>query len=402
MTRRPVVVVLLLVLAVSIGLAVTTSRPTASDRAADVPDVPATPGASASVAPSPIPIPGHEVYGFVPYWEMDAGIADHLAATDLSTVGLFSVTHRKNGALSTGENGYKRITGPIGRRIIADAHKRGVRAELVYTSFGVTKNDAFFTDPDARDRTIRELVALAGDLGVDGINVDVEQLATERIPAYGEFVGKLRTALRAKQPKSEVSVATTANLRGAEMALEAQINGADRIFMMGYDYRVAGSEPGASAPLARRDGSLKTLPWSLDLYRDAGVQPEKTILGLPLYGMVWPVEGPEIGAPATGPGQVWVPRRNLATLEAPTASPSYDAVEDVEMLAVPDGEGWQAVYYDTPQSLAPKMALADGRGLAGAGFWAVGYERGLPDYTSLISKFRSGRLTAASAPVTAP
>jgi spore germination protein YaaH len=400
MTRRPVVVVFLLVLAVSIGLAVTTFRPATPDRAAEGPDVAASPSGAASpdasASASPVPVPGHEVYGFVPYWEMDAGIAAHLAATDLTTVGLFSVTSRKNGSLSTGENGYKRITGPIGRRIVAEAHHRGARTELVYTSFGTVKNDAFFTDPDARDRTIRELVKLATDLGVDGINVDVEQLNIAHIPVYGDFVGRLRAALREAHRNAQVSVATTANTRGAAMAESAHLNGADRIFMMGYDYRVAGSEPGASAPLARRDGSERTLSWSLDLYRDAGVPPEQTILGLPLYGMVWPVAGPEIGALATGPGEVWVPRRNLATLESPAASPAYDPIEDVEVLSVPDGDGWQAVYYDTPRSLAPKLGLADERGLAGAGFWAVGYERGLPQYTSLISEFRSGRLAAAT------
>ena len=94
----------------------------------------------------------------------------------------------------------------------------------------------------------------------------------------------------------------------------------------------------ASAPLGRRDGSEKDLRWSLDLYRDAGVPPERTILGLPLYGLVWPVEGPEIGAAATGRGDVWVPRRNLETLALPDASPSYDDVEDVEVLAVPNGD----------------------------------------------------------------
>ncbi|HET9347043.1 MAG TPA: glycosyl hydrolase family 18 protein, partial [Candidatus Limnocylindrales bacterium] len=151
-----------------------------------------------------------------------------------------------------------------------------------------------------------------------------------------------------------------------------------------------------SAPLSRRDGSEKDLRWSLDLYRDAGVPPERTILGLPLYGLVWPVEGPEIGAAATGRGDVWVPRRNLATLALPDASPSYDEVEDVAVLAVPNGEAWQAVYYDSPASLTPKLALADSRGLAGAGFWAVGYERGLPDYTALIRMFRAGQVVDAT------
>jgi spore germination protein YaaH len=396
-TRRPVVAVVVGLLAFSIGLAVAAPRPEPTDRAVDAGLTPRpASGSPSSRPPSPVPAPKHEVYGFVPYWEMDDGIADHLATTELTTIGLFSVTHDRNGSLATGENGYRHINGLVGDRILAGARERGVRTELVYTSFGDRKNDRFFTEPDARERAITELVTLARELGVNGINVDVELLAVEHFPAYGDFVGRLRAALREAIPDGEVSVATTANRRGAAMALAATLNGADRIFMMGYDYRVAGSEPGGSAPLSRRDGSEKDLPWSLDLYRDAGVPPERTILGLPLYGLVWPVEGPEIGAGATGRGDVWVPRRNLETLALPDASPSYDSVEDVEVLTVPNGDGWQAVYYDSPASLTPKLALADSRGLAGAGFWAVGYERGLPDYTALISTFRAGQLINAA------
>jgi spore germination protein YaaH len=401
MTRRPVVAAVLGLLAISIGLAIAIPRPPSTDGASGVGAVESTlPSAEPAVkgpqSASPIPVPKHEVYGFVPYWEMDDGIADHLAATDLTTIGLFSVTHGKNGALAAGENGYRRILGPTGARIIAGARDRGVRTELVYTSFGERKNAAFFSDAAARERTVDELVALARQLGVNGINVDVELLEAQYVQTYGEFVGRLREALRAAIPESQVSVATTANQRGATMAAAAAHAGADRIFMMGYDYRVAASQPGASAPLGRRDGSEKTLQWSLDLYVALGVPPERTILGLPLYGVVWPVAGPEIGAPSTGRGDVWVPRRNLATLASAEVSQGYDEVEDVAVLTVPDGDGWQAVYYDSPASLTPKLAVADRRGLAGAGFWALGYERGLPEYTSLIGTFRAGQLADAA------
>jgi hypothetical protein len=86
--------------------------------------------------------------------------------------------------------------------------------------------------------------------------------------------------------------------------------------------------------------------------------------------------------------------RNLATLADPRATISFDPIEDVAFLAVPNGKTWQAVYYDTPQSLRPKLGLANADGLAGAGFWAVGYERGLPDYTALIADFQAGRSMA--------
>ena len=58
-----------------------------------------------------------------------------------------------------------------------------------------------------------------------------------------------------------------------------------------------------------------------------------------------------------------------------------------------DGQkGWQVVYLDSPATLTPKLALADERGLAGVGFWAIGYERGLPAYTNLITRFDAGKL----------
>jgi len=64
---------------------------------------------------------------------------------------------------------------------------------------------------------------------------------------------------------------------------------------------------------------------------------------------------------------------------------------------VPDGAGWRAIYLDTPMSLTPKLRLANDRGLAGAGFWAIGYERGLPAYTQLIASFRTDKLPTVDA-----
>lgn len=372
------------------------------------PTVPSDGGSSAPA--TPVPSPKHEVYGFVPYWEMDADIADHLAETDLTTLALFSVTHRRSGELATNQNGYRRITGAVGELVIREAQERGTRVELTYTSFGAQKNRRFYTEPDARARWIGELVDLVESLGLDGVNVDVEGLPAEHVLDYGTFVGELRSALRDRIPDAQVSVATQGNRRGAAMAAAAAAAGADRIFLMGYDYHWEGSGPGASAPIDRYDGDEADLVWSMDLYAALGVPVDRTLLGLPLYGMTWPVEGPDIGAFATGRGNEWVPRLNLRILGAPDFEPSYEPVESVEFYSVqrpigvvgaggaatvePDGEGqWHAVYYDSPRSLAPKLVLADERGLAGAGFWAIGYERGLSGYGELISTFRSGQLS---------
>jgi spore germination protein YaaH len=362
--------------------------------------------------PTVIPIPKHEVYGFVPYWEMDGSIADHIGRTDLTTLALFSVTHRRNGRLDN-QTGLRRIRADVGRDMIRAARRQGARVEIVYTSFGSAKNRAFYGDPKAQERWLGEIVGLVEELDLDGINVDVEALPIDLVADYGAFVGRLRTALRERVPEARVSVATQANEVGASMAAAAAMAGADRIFLMGYDYRWAGSEPGASAPIDRMDGQTKDLLWSLDLYGALGVPSDRLILGLPLYGVTWPVIGPGFLAPSSGRGDPWVPRRNLRVFSDPAFAPTYEPTESVEWYAIPtatatvppsasvpggsasattEATAWNAVYFDSPRSLTPKLRLADERGLAGAGFWAIGYERGLPGYTELIATFRAGDL----------
>jgi len=394
--RQRILVAALTVLLVGCGSpttpsATSTGVPTSTDPSAT----------AALVAPTPswpVPEPGHEVFGFVPYWEMGGSIAEHVANTSLTTLALFSVTHRKNGTINTSQNGYKRITGPIGQQLIREAHDRGVRVELVYTSFGYERNAALFGGPiAAQDKVIASLVAFADEQGFDGINVDVELLDEAYADAYGAFVGRLRTAVLAKDKHDQVSVATTSGPGGAAMALAAAANGADRIFLMGYDYHWSGSDPGATSPIDRLDGNEKDLVWSLDLYRSMGVPVEKTILGLPLYGMAWPVESGAPDAPATGKGDTWVPRSHLDVLTDPSVVPVREPVEVVEVYTLEskakDGTpAWQRLYLDSPDTLTPKLALADDRGLAGAGFWAIGYTRGLPDYTALIGRFAAGKL----------
>ena len=74
-----------------------------------------------------------------------------------------------------------------------------------------TRIRQFYTEPEAQTRWIEVLVGLVEDLGLDGINVDVESLPREHVLDYGLFVGRLRVALRERLPNAQVSVATQAN-----------------------------------------------------------------------------------------------------------------------------------------------------------------------------------------------
>jgi hypothetical protein len=396
--RSLCLVLLTLVLAAGCEAAPSTA-PRSSSVAADMPSV---------AAPRSPTIPGHELYGYLPYWEMDDGIDVHLRDVPLTTLALFSVTHTSRGALNTTPAGYRAITGDLGRQLIEEAHDRRTRVEIVYTSFGSRRNTRLFEDVERQDAVIESLVDLLDETGADGINVDVEVLDPTLVPAYGLFIERLRTAALARNNDATVSVATGAGPTGAAMAKVAAVAGADRIFLMGYDYRVASSSPGASAPLDRSDGGLRSLRWSLDLYETLAVPTDRLLLGLPLYGLTWPVAGPVIGAPETGRGDHWIPAQHRDILRDDAIEPMRDDVEQVEVyMQASDGSWgaptpgasvppndldrtWTAIYVDSPATLASKLTLANDRGLAGGGFWAIGYERGLAGYRQLMDAFTAG------------
>lgn len=401
---------------------------------------PSSPAPPATPAPSPTPRPavgGTELYGYVPYWHMNGFMATYLERSPVSTILLFSVAARGTGAINTSGTGYRRITGPIGRRMIDDAHRRGARVELVFTSFGTERNAQFFgralpapptsaapgnsgpaasppasiapsslgaspsasasTGPPPWHRTVDELVELASDLGVDGINVDVELLDPVDRPAYGRFLAALRVALRAALPEARLTVATEAGPRGVGNAGTAAAAGVDRVFLMGYDYHWSGSQPGASAPIDRLDGTY-TLRWSIDAYVAAGVPREQVLLGLPLYGMQWRTDGFDRTSAVIGSGVPWIPGRHADELLVDGFAPFRDEVEQVEYVVRPAALGWLHTWYDSPATLRRKLALALDNGLAGAGFWALGYERGLPGYVELMRAFREGDIDRAEAP----
>jgi spore germination protein YaaH len=347
-----------------------------------------------------------DVYGYLPYWEMDSTIEANLDWNALSAIALFSVTQNKDGSLNTGALGYTHIVSAQGRRIVATARSRGVRTEIAFTSFGSTKNKDFFTNPTAQAATIAALRAFVKDVGAEGVDVDVELISGTYFPAYASFCASLRAALRLDNPTATVTVATNANTSGARMAKAALDLGIDRAFMMGYAFRSAGGPPGAIDPIDfRGDPTKLDLKASVDLYATTGVPLGRVILGLPLYGMTWPTAGPNLGDAKTAGGSSFIPESNLTLLAANAARIALEPIESVAWFAWQDSKldpataPWHQTFYDTPATLQPKFQLALDRDLAGIGFWALGYERGLAGYWDKVKEmFGPPRVVALSAP----
>ena len=279
------------------------------------------------------------------------------------------------------------------REVISAAHEQGIRVLVSFTSFGRDRNERLMSRDAAIDRFAREAAQLVAARGLDGADLDVEQLPSDRFSGYGRMVRRLAETLRANDPDARVTAATNGNRSGARMAALAIRRGADRVFLMGYANRGPRSPvTGNIAPLVNTDGGLG-LRASLDLYADREVPFDRIIVGLPAYGMTWATRGPELHARRAPPS---VSERGSTTLfrvvgpRAGATDVTYDT-DPVEGSAritwfQPDRGSWFQTYYDTPATLRAKYLLAHEEQLAGVGMWTLGYDLGDPGYPALVDE----------------
>ena len=366
--------------------------PTADGATGSIPEAAPGQGMSSTVqVPAPLSTGrfahrlSSEVYGYLPYWEINSTTDAYLRYDLLSDIAVFSVGLTSGGLIDQTATGYSRVTGPTTATIIQHAHQNGVRVDLTLTSFGQAKNAAFFASESAQATAIGVISALVLAKGFDGVAVDVELLANSDFAAYGTFVGRLRATLRASNPAARVSVATNGSISGGGMAAQAIANGADRVFIMGYSYRTSGTSPAGSIdPIARTDGG-KSLTTTLDLYAGMHIAANRILLGLPYYGRSWNTTSGDLHATTTSSAGLFIPGTDLAAIPAGTVIHT-DPVEGSKWFAIQDPvtKAWTETYFDDPATLGARYVLAAGRGLAGVGIWALGYDEGRTDYWDAI------------------
>jgi spore germination protein YaaH len=349
-----------------------------------------------------------EVDGFLPYWLATSAALKDLRPDQLSTISLFSVGFASNGTLLRASAGYAFVTSSRGTSVITKAHAAGVRVDITFTSFGMAQNRTLLRDPRARARAIGQAVALMAARGADGAALDFEGLYLKDLPALTAFVRDFGRAARARNPIARVSLTVLADQGGVLQAKAGLAGGADRVVIMGYDYRSpSSSTAGSIDPLVRRGGGM-SLTWTLDLYKAAKVPAGRLILALPYYGYTWPTASSAVGVrPArTAYGRAPAYPIRVAHITVPKGvHVGYDPIEATAWMAVydPRTHVWRQTYWDTPRSLAAKYQLITSRKLAGVGLWALGDETGLSGYwEALAGAFGHGHLPSAPRAATLP
>jgi hypothetical protein len=152
---------------------------------------------------------------------------------------------------------------------------------------------------------------------------------------------------------------------------------------MAYDYHWATSAPGAIAPLA----------WVEQVVQFAASQitPSKLQLGIALYGYDW------VGTQGTGLTYDQV----AARLASSGATRQWSTADSAPWFRYSASGVSHDVWYEDAQSVAPKLALVDKYGLAGAVFWRLGGEDAAV-WTTARTRWVGTTPTVDATPPTAP
>jgi hypothetical protein len=306
--------------------------------------------------PAPTPGPAMTVYGYLAYWDDDLSTVPW---DDLTHLALFSVGANSDGSL--GPTGNWAAAGDA----LALGAPYGVKIHLCITQFEPSYIASIISSPSNRAALIDALADQVAATGAHGVNVDFEGLPVANKQDMVDFTRELDAAV------DEVVLATPAVDWSGAWDYSELSKYAD-LFIMGYGYHWSGSsEAGPGDPLYSGAGtewaSQHSLSWTVDDYLYWGSVPERTILGLPLYGHWYGTSGESYPATALTDGETvfyddaWVDVNAHGRLyDAGSVSPYFF-----------DGAG-QTWYGDT-DTVRERVIFARDSGIGGVGFWALNY-----------------------------
>lgn len=239
-------------------------------------------------------------------------------------------------------------------------------------------NEAFDETTDlayasVRSRIIEQLLAEAASCGMDGINVDFENLKEAGIPHYLQFLRELTSAAHAQNlvvsVDTPVPQAYTMYYQRGEQARFV-----DYMIVMAYDEHFAGSEEA---------GSVSSLPFVQQAVEEmTRVMPaDQVICGIPFYTRVWTEKFGQSAITSEVLGMDG--SKNYAKENQMTET--WDASLGQNVATVETSDARYTIWMEDEQSMEEKLKVIQSADLAGVAEWKLGFE--CADVWSLISEY---------------
>ena len=369
--------------------------------------------------------PGYEVFGFAPHWTFDK--LDSIDFETLTTLAYFGIEAKVDGNLDTASRGYEVFMSEKATNLFKKAHKNGTRVVLTITQMDNDNIKAILDDQALQESIIQQTVAMVKNRGIDGVNIDFEYVGNpgkEYQDKFSAFSRNLTNRVHSEIPGSRVTASVYASaVKDPKMYnIRTLSEATDGIFMMAYDFAVAGSKN--AIPTAPLYGYKEGKYWydistAVDAFLTQ-MPSNKLILGVPWYGYNYAVEAPEVKTattkgyysyykkgkrtysqfnPLKSHAQTYtLVKKNLHDLNTDITDlqEGFDEIGKVSWKAYQEDGKWRMVFIDDVRSQAYKYDFAKEKNLAGVGMWALGFDDGPEVWGLLRDKFGAKDVADAS------
>lgn len=295
---------------------------------------------------------------------------ENVASVIAGTTGLTTISPTWFSIQDTNGN----ITSLASSAYVDTAHQAGLEVWGLVDNFtNQVDTLAVLSNTQSRANMISQLITEALNSGLDGINVDFEQITEEMSDHYIQFIRELSVECRKKQLVLSVDnyvPGFTSHYNRKEQGIVA-----DYVIIMGYDEHFSGSEEAGSVASIDfvREGITETLK---------EVPKEKVINGLPFFTRLWIESANGLTSQAIGMQEAETAVANAGV----TASWDEETQQNYAEWTA-DGNTYK-IWLEDEQSLEAKLKVMQEYDLAGAAAWKLGFEKS--GIWELISQYVNG------------
>lgn len=264
----------------------------------------------------------------------------------------------------TDENGSIRNFGTA--NYVTTAHNMGLQVWGVVDNFNYANETGtaistlnMLSSTTSRQNFVWNVTDAAVSLGLDGINVDFEQLSSDCGPHYVEFIRELSIQCRNRGLVLSIANYVPFNFNDY-YRLDIQGQVADYVIIMGYDEHWHGSkDPGSVASISYVSGGLdRTLQ---------EVPANKVVNALPFYTILWKTEGTDVT-------DEYITMNNEADfMNRAGVTAEWDEETCQNYAEWTSGNATYQIWLEDAESIAVKLNMMATKNIGGVAVWRLGY-----------------------------
>ena len=257
---------------------------------------------------------------------------------------------------------------------VQKAHDRGLEVWALIENIEYKESISMYEILSSTTTRQKLIDSLMNDLityGIDGINVDFEQLSMDCGEHFVEFIRELSVACRKNGKVLSVDNYVPRDFNDYYDRKEQGIV-ADYVIVMGYDEHYAGSkEAGSVASIDYvEDGIAQTVK---------EVPAEKVINAIPFYTRIWETTGDGISSQAVD----MVTAEQFISNHGITAE--WDETTCQNYGEYTSGDSRYQVWLEDADSIKVKLNVMENYGIGGVAEWRLGFEK--PEIWDVIGEY---------------